>query len=74
MDVCGPGGNGDGTGTLTSESDSQYTEGGAIRYHVITMRPRLGSDGGRSVSNIKLLTTFTSDFVDFLGQEIVLSK
>ncbi len=39
-------------GVAASEADSVYTDEGAVRYHVITMRPRLGSDGGRNVSLI----------------------
>lgn len=47
----GGGVGGSGVRGQLSDSDSVYTiESGVIRYHVITMRPRLGSDGGRSVS------------------------
>ena len=38
-------------GLRPSETESLYTEGSAFRYHVITMRPRLGSDGGQNVRN-----------------------
>ena len=40
-------------GLRPSETESLYTEGSAFRYHVITMRPRLGSDGGQNVSICK---------------------